>query len=356
MNKQLKSLLVVLLVLIAITGIIFSVPLYKKYKERDRHFAIEKSSELVHIRLHDSDGNTSDFKKQADGTWTLNDKWKPRKQTFMEFLSLLENIHVSFPVSKASHNNVIKDLSINNVKVELFTDDGKPDKVYYVGGSPPNYDGTYMIMELGGEMVEQAYVCTMPGEQDVTAYFQANPNVWRSREVFAYSADQIKKIEVRYNMYPEGSFVLDNSNPQMPTIKSLVQDAQPAGDADLTRLKEYVSYYESGIAENFLNDYLDIDTILKTTPYCTISVTDKDNKVNKVKVFNKPVSERSKGSVYNQDTHNDYDIDKYIATLNNDKDYALIQYYVFGKYFKKYRQFFPSADNDPHPITAPMHR
>jgi hypothetical protein len=39
----------------------------------------------------------------------------------------------------------------------------------------------------------------------------------------------------------------------------------------------------------------------------------------------------------------EYDMDKFIGAINNDKEFVLIQFYSFGKFFKQYMQFFGQA-------------
>jgi hypothetical protein len=53
-----------------------------------------------------------------------------------------------------------------------------------------------------------------------------------------------------------------------------------------------------------------------------------------------PTTERTKTQYDPMGNKVQFDSDKFIALVNEGKDYALIQYYVFGKYFKRYDQFF----------------
>jgi hypothetical protein len=71
-----------------------------------------------------------------------------------------------------------------------------------------------------------------------------------------------------------------------------------------------------------------------------MKITDKSNKENTLTIYNMPTTERTKTQYDPMGNKVQFDSDKFIALVNEGKDYALIQYYVFGKYFKRYDQFF----------------
>ena len=57
------------------------------------------------------------------------------------------------------HNSVIKTLASEGVKVELYTQNKKLYKTFYIGGETADFLGTYMIMEGA----KKAYVIHIPG-------------------------------------------------------------------------------------------------------------------------------------------------------------------------------------------------
>lgn len=341
MNRQLKILLVILGALCVATAFMFSLPYIQAWKNRDREFAFKKIEEIRRIKFRDSEGHVSEFTLKG-GNWILNDKFGVRKQTFTQMLEAIRDVKVDYPVPRAAHNNVIKEMMSTYIKVEIYTDGDKPERSYFIGGKTPNDLGTYMLMELNGEMSENPYVASLPGEQGyVSGFFLADPALWRSREIFTYDPAFIREIEVQYSRKPEGSFRISNNGRDSISIQPLAGTPAIALKPDQARLREYLTYYSEGFAENFVNEYIGIDSFLHVTPYCTIQVTDLSGNKNKVKIWNKPLDERSKTFIDDYGQPLTYDMDKFFGAINNDKDFVLIQFYVFGKYFKKYSQFFP---------------
>ena len=79
---------------------------------------------------------------------------------------------------------------------------------------------------------------------------------------------------------------------------------------------------------------------MKTTPYGSITITENDNLINKVNLFYMPISKRSKTDVDAKGNEIGYDIDHYYASIHNNKDFAIVQHYVFGKLLRSYSDFF----------------
>ena len=103
---------------------------------------------------------------------------------------------------------------------------------------------------------------------------------------------------------------------------------------------QYLAFYSSIYIEAFDNNYSKKDSLMKTTPYCTFTITENDNSVNKVKLFYMPVSKRSKSQFDAKGNDMTSDIDHYYASIHEEKDFAIVQYYVLGKLLRNYKDFY----------------
>lgn len=346
MKKNKWPYLLVFILLLA-SLVIVLVPMLRNLQASDKNFAVEDVSSITRIVLTNTEGDSSDLTFEK-GEWFINHQYKVRKFAIQNLLETLKNVKVDYPVSKAGHNNVIKDLMQSNVHVQIFTGGKKPSKTFYVGGPNVSNTGTFMIMERNGKIAERPYVTSVLGGAGyLTGNFSAKPDDWRTREIFAYASATIKSIRIEYMLHPEGSFEINNDNVNKPTIIPLACTKNIDGLPDTKRLIEYIGYFNSGYAENFINEYENIDTFLMTVPYCLMTITDSKGTKNLIRIYHKPVTERTKKQYDEQGNPMTYDTDKYIAAINHDKEFALIQFYSFGKFFKKYFQFFgqPSQPN-----------
>ena len=334
--KKNKWLYLMVFVLVIVSLVLILVPIISNLRASDKNFAVEDVSTITQIVLTNTAGDSSDLTLD-NGEWYINHQYKVRKFAIQNLLETLKNVKVDYPVSKAGHNNVIKDLMQSNIHVQIFTGGKKPSKTFYVGGPNVSNTGTFMIMEHHGKIAERPYVTSVLGG---AGYLSAKPDDWRTREIFAYASSEIKTIKIEYKLQPEGSFEINNENINQPSIVPLTGTKAIDGAPDTKRLIEYIGYFSSGYAENYINEYEHIDTFLMTIPYCLMTITDQKGHKNLIRIYRKPVTERTKKQFDEQGNPMTYDTDKYIAAINQDKEFALIQFYSFGKFFKKYFQFF----------------
>ncbi len=330
-------------ILAAITIILLAIPFVKNLGTSDKDFAFPDTTKISRIILINVAGDTADLTLDS-GVWHINHEYKVKAFAIKNLLETIKHVKVDYPVSNAGHNNVLKEMMQNNTKVAIYTNEDTPEKVFFVGGPNVTNSGTFMIMEINGKMAKRPYVTSVLGGAGyLSGNFTAKEDDWRSNEIFAYPSKEIKSIKLEYLLKPEGSFEIDNSNPEKPTISPILGTNANTAQADTKRLIEYISYFQSGYAENYISYYENIDTLLMTTPYCNMTILDTKGNKNLLRIYHKPISERSKQQFDEQGNLMEYDMDKFIGATNNDKEFVLIQFYSFGKFFKKYFQFFDAA-------------
>ena len=125
-------------------------------------FAVDQTNEVTMIFMTNQSGDKQIFlRKQADDSWTINDK-HPAWQKKVNFLlnETMAKVEVQGPAPKAAVPNILKYMSINGIKVEVYRNNQpEPSKVYIVGNTTPTQLGTYfkfpgeskpMIMQIPG--------------------------------------------------------------------------------------------------------------------------------------------------------------------------------------------------------------
>ena len=104
-------------------------------------------------------------------------------------------------------------------------------------------------------------------------------------------------------------------------------------------LKEYISYFRSVSIEAYENQYVKKDSVLSNTPYCIITVMDTIGNKNIVKTWLRGIYRRTKLMHDVEDSSPRYDPDRMFASVNDGKDFAIIQWGVFGKILRRYKDF-----------------
>ncbi|HRN94655.1 MAG TPA: hypothetical protein PL084_08015, partial [Chitinophagales bacterium] len=99
--------------------------------KRESSFRIEKPESVTKIILHNERKQTITLEKK-NGSWLVNGKFDAREDLIENLLTILSRIESQAPVSKAAHDNVLREMLAKNIQVQVFeSNSSSPEKVFY---------------------------------------------------------------------------------------------------------------------------------------------------------------------------------------------------------------------------------
>jgi hypothetical protein len=110
---------------------------------------------------------------------------------------------------------------------------------------------------------------------------------------------------------------------------------QKARTFDTVAVKQYLTYYQS-VDWEVTAPLTKKDSIVNSPPCAVIKVEDAKGKVTTVKLFHRRATSHQQEK-YGRNY--DYDPDRLFALIN-DKDFVLVQFFVFGKILQPVAYFF----------------
>ena len=323
-------LFLVLVVLIVIAGIYYFSNSKGTLNLRNASFALESPGEITKIELK-SENETLLLKKEPDG-WKVNNKYRAT-DSYVENLNLiLSRITVLSPVSKVEKEQVASILQNDGILVGVYRN-RKSLKKFYVSKPSMNKEKTYMMMERSTD----PFIVRIPAFKGLLAeLFIQDENYWRNKTVFDYEPQNIESIMLEYPENEEKSFKAINYNDGTFAIQKL-DDNKFLEDYNVDKLARYFTYYQRIAFDDIVTnlDQNQTDSILNSSPYCVISVKDESGVENKIKIYRKP----SDNEVDEFGNKIKFDYDKAYATLNNNNELIIIEYYIFDPLFKEIDYF-----------------
>lgn len=310
-------------------------------KETLRDFAVEDTASITKIFLADKDGNTITLERQPAGNWTLNGKYGVRPDALKTLLNTIRKVDIKEPVGKSAQNNVIKRLAGTAIKCEIYQNN-ELAKAYYVGTETPDQTGTYMILIDLKTMKPsaKAFVTYIPGfEGYLTTRYFVEENGWRDRSVFQYIPSNITSVKVESAAFPQYDYELSVIGNNNYRVRKLTTN-QTLSDLDTLAVKQYLSYFKQLNFESFEVELKksETDSVIKSTPINTVTVTDNKGTTNKVHFY----ARKNLKQVTNENGQIlPFDPIRMDALMNNGKDFVMVQYHIFGKilptpdYFQK---------------------
>ena len=311
------------------------------YDPKEADFTIKDTASIGKIFIANSAGQSVLVERSTNG-WTVNKKDRALPSMVNLILSTLPHQETLYPVTHAAYDNAIKVLSTDSKKVELYDRAGKKIKVFYVGGTSANQNGTNLLMEGA----KTPYVVQVPG---FTGYLGSRYTVemtdWKDRTVFDMPYEEIKSVSVQYADKPINSFVIssdgENISVSADTNLSRHLDAQNTRRGNL-----YLKYFTNINCEGIMNGIPGMDSIIgHSHKQSVIDITGIKGEHQRADIYWMDINRRSKNlTVSDPNVPDDYDADRLYAVINGGKDTVMIQQYVFRKIFRKAFQFFQNDD------------
>ncbi len=323
-------LFLILVVLIIIAGIYYFSNNKGTLNLRNASFAIESPDKITKVELK-SDNAVLLLKRESDG-WKVNNKYKATT-SYVENLNLvLSRITVLSPVSKVEKEQVASILQNDGILVGVYRN-RKSLKKFYVSKPSMNKEKTYMMMERSTD----PFIVRIPAFKGLLAeLFITDENYWRNKTVFDYEPQNIESIALVYPENETKSFKAINYNDGTFAIKKM-DDNKFLEDYNVDKLARYFTYYQRITFDDIVTnlDQIQTDSILNSSPYCVISVKDESGVENKIIIYRKP----SDNEVDEFGNKIKFDYDKAYATLNNNNELIIIEYYIFDPLFKEIDYF-----------------
>ena len=339
MNKTKITLLVALILAVVAGFLIFNKS--NTTLDKGLHgFSVSDTASITKIFLSDKADHSILLERQESGKWLLNKDFNAHPENINTFLLTVANLAVREPVAKAAHNNILTLLAAQSTKVEIYQHSHrikigqykffpyeKLTKTYYIGDATMDNNGTYALMEGAKAPV----VLFMPGLRGyIASRFSTADNDWREHTVFNKKLPEIESITVEFPAQPEESYKVINKNNTALELVSLA-DNQIVTAYDTLQLMAFVNAFKNIRFEALFND-MEVerkDSITGVTPTHIITLKAMDGTVQDIKTYPRMLPEPEidvfDGSILT------FDRDRMFAYIHNEKDFVLIQYFVFDK-------------------------
>ena len=358
MKKNNRITIIIAALLVVIAGVLIWNNRYiSTNRGEDSDFQVWDTASVTKIYLADRRERESLLEREPQG-WVLNGTYKAHPKQVQYLLTTLYKIRIKMPVSKASHDNIVKQLASQSTKVEVYQIvprinlfdkikmfyHEKRTKVFYVGDATMDGSGTFMLKEGA----DKAYIVYIPSFRGfITTRFTANPDDWRDHTIFHENMADIQSVEVDFNEDPEGSFRIDNIGKHQYKLTRLIDNQDLPYDT-LKVINLMSSFGDLRFEALFTNTLPQerIDSITSSPYMHYIVVTDKDGNKQDMKTFKKLVLN---GVTDIGGELGDVDRDRMYALVDDGKDFVLIQNYVFDKVLHDVRYYEAG-----HPIQFEM--
>lgn len=335
---------IVVLIILGITAYILSsdIKLFSSDRSSFKDFAIKDTASIDQIFISEPNGKSILLTRRGQDRWTVNREFPARPDGIKLLLKTAHDIKVQSTVSKTTYPRVVNRMASSAKKIEFYTGDEKPEKVWYIGDATASRVGTYMLLEKNGEKSTRPFITHLLMERgSLGSRFFANKTLWKDRIVLQSNPKKIKSIEVIHKYDTATSFSIRKEGEANFFATNLENGKEIKVNQDIA-----IPYFKGFSAIYY--EYLDqkskkeqLDSIYNSEPRHKITIVMEDGKSYSINSYNIPVK---KGSTLN-DQPIDYHPERmYIASsYMEDGDHPIVQNLTFNILVPNFEEFTSST-------------
>lgn len=342
------------MVLMLIALVLWLTQSSSTFKRSLSNFQLNDSASVTRIFMADKNNNCVTLSRKSPGKWIVNDKYPAQIKSVELLLKTMVQLEVQQPVANAAHDNIVKELAVNAIKVEIYQQVFRIDlfgiirwfshekltKVYYVGGATPSNQGCFMLMQDSSE----PFIVCLPGFRGfVSPRYSPIEKYWRDYNIYRKSIPEIAAVKVEIPSTPDYSYEVRNNGNNKFVLISL-SDAKEVNGYDTLKLLNFLSGFRNLNYEALLNDMDKArkDSILKSKPFIIITLTDTAGVSKTITTYHKQGPD---GQTDPNGMPLPYDLDRLYASVNDGQDFTIIQYFTFDKVLRPKPFFLKDAAN-----------
>lgn len=312
--------------------------------QHDRDFAFTDTAALTRIRISDKNGACSDVVRTNKG-WIVNGLYTCRSEALLNIMEVIKRVEVKSPLSAEQTPVILKSMSTSALKVELFCA-SNPVRVYYVGFETEDGEGNYMLLENTTNKInfEQPYICFIPGFKGyLRPRFIADPQEWRDRLVINASPEDLQTVKVEYfdGAHADSSFEIELHSTTKFSLRTLNGKTLNYNNEAMRQYLKYfmnINYERLITSKNLKRE----DSLKHSTPFAKVQVTNRLKQVKSFVFYRAPFTGKVNPEIGITYT---YDPDRCYLNFENGSEWAIVQYFVFGKWMVSPLYFLNAVQN-----------
>lgn len=303
---------------------------------RDRLLGFATQPErITRIEIESADGSRAYLERRPDSAfWQFNEFYLAREDATELLLQTLERMRIRKPVSLAHRAKIAQQIDSLGRQVRVFTDSRHEHAAasFKIYGTPHVGAGNFVQFAADPTTPYLVYIPGFDGELAIRMHTMTDR--WRTHRIFGGSWSDIDSLQVVYNDRPERSYLVTQRDGEARFVATGLEDDVQRDNVESTLLaQEILKTAAAANIETFDSEYSKRDSLLSAgPPYATIAISSPVEVLNQqIAVYRMPITRRSK---VGQSGDQIYDTDRYFATINDGRDFVVIQSFVFDKIFR----------------------
>lgn len=250
-------------------------------------FAVLDTASINRVFIADKQGLTADLRRE-NGRWTVNGLPAHQFQVGT-ILKAFVRVEVRTPVAKSMEAMTLKLMASNAVKVEIYTGEDEPEKIWWLGHGTPDHFGVFALLEKPGVgRSSSPFTLGMSGFTGlINTRFHARLDEWRSTDL-AINPDlnNIASLKVEHPKEDSAGYTITYAGGRNMALRNEV--GQPVV-FDSVIVMDVIQHMRDAHFEYFerQNTKSQKDSIIASTPWHVLTITTHDGRSQRLPFWKK---------------------------------------------------------------------
>lgn len=249
----------------------------------DRQFAYPEFEDVSRIFIADRLDHQVTLTRGGITGWLADGK--PANDNVMKnLIATLRAVEVRTLPTRKAIPNMVKVLAAEGFRVQLFDENNRELRDYYIGGATQDELGTFAIMDGS----ENPYVVHLPHfTGNIKTRFNHWGDEWRDRIYFRVDPEKVEEFSIDYPKQRDKSFRLVPSGEDFQ-VSPLYETGQPVRRVPRGLAERALSKYEKYYVNRYENaNEQDINAANEVIPFAVIKIKQTDQEAQIMEVYPK---------------------------------------------------------------------
>ncbi len=286
----------------------------------ERRFGLSDFTQVGRIFIADRKGHQVNLTRGGITGWLADGR--PANENVMANLQdAIVHLDVQSLPTHAAKPIMVKDLAANGILVQVFDQNDRKIRGYYIGGGTHDELGANAIVEGS----EEPYVVHIP-------HFTGNPrqrfthwdDEWRDKVYFRVNPDEVELLSIEYPTQRDQSFKLTKQGSNF-RLAPFYATGQPTREISRGEAERVLTRYEKYYINRYENQ--DLETIAeakKLLPFATITLQQRGEEPQVMKIYPRYTGRSFQNEQKTGEVIERGGLQAYTAFINDDEDWVLL--------------------------------
>lgn len=298
----------------------------------DRNFVVTSPDDIAYITVKNPGYPLMHLKKNPNGNWVLNDRYRADDYVVKNMLGVLHNMTIKYIPPASMNSKILGELDQVGIAIKAYDEGGKLVSDFIMGANDSK-EGASFCVKNGASQPYAMHVNVAEG--GLRNYFTMPLQDLRDKAVFRMDPRKIQSLELRYPKDMQNSYRISRKGGsyEMESLDRLAQRNQAFNERTI---ESYLKDFDVVMAEAIRTGDIKSDSILSLVPFARLDIALDANVKKNLSFY--PLIDLLVDSINTRSVMDTRNVERYFV-FDEEGEVFIVQQRMVGKFFRPIEYF-----------------